>query len=171
MLKLISAFNSSEENHNFTENQEGRFLTWFTNKPDANFHNPFCLKIQSLITLKRTFYNQNGYFFTQIRNIKFHRCTYFWTVHVCKGTKCLKKKIDRNYTGGSTLKNSNCIATYFPSQTIQVRWAKHSCTLIWTPTYGHTIVGWRTKTYISQFCTDTRYRLEDLPGVTANRDC
>ena len=41
---------------------------------------------------------------------------------------------------------------------------------LWTPSYGRAKVGWPAKTYIQQFCADTGYRLEDLPGVIDNRD-
>ena len=27
--------------------------------------------------------------------------------------------------------------------------------LLWTPTYGHTSLGWQAKTYIYQLCVDT----------------
>ena len=32
----------------------------------------------------------------------------------------------------------------------------------WTPTYGHTNVGWLAKVYIHQLCVDTGYSREDL---------
>ena len=40
----------------------------------------------------------------------------------------------------------------------------------WTPSYGRAKVGRPVRTYIQQFCADTGYRLEDLPGVIDNRD-
>ena len=38
--------------------------------------------------------------------------------------------------------------------------------LLWTPTYRCINLGWPAKTYIHQFCADTRCCLEDLPGAT-----
>ena len=42
--------------------------------------------------------------------------------------------------------------------------------LVWTPTHGHTNVGQSAKTYIHQFCVDSRSHLEDLPSAMANRN-
>ena len=67
------------------------------------------------------------------------------------------------------------------TQTIQVRWARQaghcwwsknksiSKILLWTPTHGHTNIGWPTKTLIYGFCVDTGFRLEDLQKAMTNR--
>ena len=59
------------------------------------------------------------------------------------------------------------------SQTIQLRWTRHirycgrnwdgliSDVPFWTPTYGHTRVGWLAKTYIHQFCGDTVFSVRE----------
>ena len=42
--------------------------------------------------------------------------------------------------------------------------------LLWTPSHGRTKVGRPARTYIQQFCADTGYSLEDLPGAMDARD-
>ena len=37
--------------------------------------------------------------------------------------------------------------------------------LWWTPTHGHTSIGWPVKTYIHQLCVEKEYRLEKLPWL------
>ena len=68
------------------------------------------------------------------------------------------------------------------SQTIQVRQTKHvknywesidehiSNILLWTPTQGHTSVGWPIKSYLYQLCVDTACSLENLSREMADRD-
>ena len=66
------------------------------------------------------------------------------------------------------------------SQTIQIRqrhighcwWSKdefRSDIILWTPTHGHSSVGWPVNTYIYQLRVDTGCSLEDLPGVIDHR--
>ena len=40
----------------------------------------------------------------------------------------------------------------------------------WTPTHGHTSVGWFSKTYKHQFCSNTGWSLEELLWATDNMD-
>ena len=42
--------------------------------------------------------------------------------------------------------------------------------ILWTTTRGHTRGGLPAKTYILQFCVDTRCCLEDLSGATPRKD-
>ena len=42
--------------------------------------------------------------------------------------------------------------------------------LLWTPSHGQASVGWPTRTYLQQLCTDTGCSLEDFPEVTNNGD-
>ena len=44
-------------------------------------------------------------------------------------------------------------------------WALMSDLLLWTPTHGHTSVGWLVKTYFHQLYENTGYHLEKLPRV------
>ena len=44
----------------------------------------------------------------------------------------------------------------------------YSC--IYTPSHERGKEGRPARTYMQQLCTDTRYRLEDLPGAMDNRD-
>ena len=85
--------------------------------------------------------------------------------------KCLKNKLDGNYIRilHAVLNKSwkkhlikQQLDGHLPpiSQTIYVRWTRHaghcwgskdeiiSNILLWTPTYGHTSIGWPAKTYI-----------------------
>ena len=64
-------------------------------------------------------------------------------------------------------------------QTTQVRHTGHcwrsknkfiSNVLQWTPTHGHTSVGWPIKTYIHQLCADTGCCLQDLTRMMVERD-
>ena len=67
-------------------------------------------------------------------------------------------------------------------KTIQIRWTRHaghcwrskdkliSDILLWTPSHKHARVGWPTRTYIQQLCTDTGCSLEDLPEVMDDRN-
>ena len=57
------------------------------------------------------------------------------------------------------------------------RWIRHmghcwrskdklmSDVLLWTPTHGHTSVGWPTRTYLHQLCVNTGCSLKELPGA------
>ena len=68
------------------------------------------------------------------------------------------------------------------SKTIQIRWTRHeghcwryknelsSNVLLWTPSHRHASVGWPTRTYLQQLCTDTGCSLEDLPKVIDDRN-
>ena len=40
----------------------------------------------------------------------------------------------------------------------------------WSPSYGRVKAEWPARTYIQQFCTDTRCSLEDLPQVMDDRE-
>ena len=67
------------------------------------------------------------------------------------------------------------------SKTIQIRRTRHighcwrrkdeliSGVLLWIPSHRHTSVGWLTRTYLQQLCTDTGRRL-DLPETMNDRD-
>ena len=80
--------------------------------------------------------------------------------------------------GSNTLQNSSYMATNISSH----KWSKISKTysrskdelisnvLLWTPTHGHTSVGWPAKTYIHQLCTETGYHRDDMLKVMTNRD-
>ena len=57
-------------------------------------------------------------------------------------------------------------------QILKIRWMKHTrhcwrskekliSKILWTPTHGHTSVAQPAKTYIHQFCADTRCCLEE----------
>ena len=107
--------------------------------------------------------------------------------------KCLEKKLDGSYTRmlHAVLNKSwkqypikqqlygNLPPT---SQTIQVIWASHTrhCwrskdknindIFPWTPTRGHTSVGWPAKSYIHQLCAETGCRLDNLARVMADKD-
>ena len=68
------------------------------------------------------------------------------------------------------------------SKTLQVRRTRHaghywrskdeliSDILLWTPSHGRAKTGRRARTLIQQFCADTKYILEDLPGAMDDRD-
>ena len=67
------------------------------------------------------------------------------------------------------------------SQTIQLRRARYvgncwrsmdeliSDIILWTPTHGHTSIGWLAKIYIHQLCADTEYHLENITRVMTDR--
>ena len=42
--------------------------------------------------------------------------------------------------------------------------------LLWTQRHGCACVGWPARTYLHQLCVDTGSSLEDLPGMTDDRD-
>ena len=42
--------------------------------------------------------------------------------------------------------------------------------LLWTPSYGRAKAGRPARTYIQQFCEDTGYSPEDLPGAMNDRE-
>ena len=68
------------------------------------------------------------------------------------------------------------------SKTIQIgqtRYAEHcwrskdkllSDVVLWTPSHGHTSIGWLTRTYLQQICMDTGCSLEDLLEERNDRD-
>ena len=41
---------------------------------------------------------------------------------------------------------------------------------LWIPLHGRASVGWPTRTYLQQLCTDTGYSLEDLQEAMDDRD-
>ena len=67
-------------------------------------------------------------------------------------------------------------------KTIQIRWTRYvghcwrskdeflSDVLLWTPSHGRAKVWQPARTYIQQFCANTRCSLEDLPGAMDDRD-
>ena len=67
-------------------------------------------------------------------------------------------------------------------KTIQIRWTRHvrccwrskdeliSNMLLWTLSRGEAKVGQLARTYLPQFCADSRCTLEDLLGPLDNRD-
>ena len=68
------------------------------------------------------------------------------------------------------------------TKTIKVRRTRHaghcwkskdelkSDILLWTLSHGRAKAGRSARTYIQQFCTDTGYSLEDIPGAMNDRD-
>ena len=84
---------------------------------------------------------------------------------------------------GSNTSTTQQLNSYLPpiSQTIQVRQTRRvghywrskdkliSNILLWTPTCGHTSVGWPAMTYILHLCADIGGSLEDLPGAIYDR--
>ena len=69
-----------------------------------------------------------------------------------------------------------------PQNSIQIRWARHmghcwkskdeliSDVLQWTPSHRRARVGWPTRTYLQQLCTDKGCSLEDMPDAMEDRD-
>ena len=128
-----------------------------------------------------------SFFQAVVVSILLYGCT-TWTL-----TKHLEKKIDRNYTrmlrailNKSWRQNSTKQQLYghLPpiTKTVQVRRTRHaghcwrskdeliSDILPWTPSHGRKKAGRPAWNYIQQFCADTRYSLEDLPGAMDDRD-
>ena len=42
--------------------------------------------------------------------------------------------------------------------------------LQWTPMHGYACVGWPVRTYLHEFCANTGYYLDDLPGAIDDRE-
>ena len=108
-------------------------------------------------------------------------------------TKRMEKKLDSNYTRmlrailnkfwrQHPIKQQLYCHLQLIAKTIQVRrtrYAGHcwisrdelvSDILQWTPSHGQAKSGRPARTYIQQFCADTGYNLEDLPGAMDDRD-
>ena len=68
------------------------------------------------------------------------------------------------------------------SKTIQIRWTRYaghcwrskvehvSDISLWISSHRYASVGWPTRTYLQQLCTDTGYRLENLPEMMDDQD-
>ena len=105
----------------------------------------------------------------------------------------MEKKLDGNYTRmlRVILKKSwrqyptkQQLYVHLPpiTKTIQVRRTRHagncwrnrdelrSDRLLWTPSYGRAKRGRPVRTYVQQFCGDTRCSLEDLPEAMDDRE-
>ena len=108
-------------------------------------------------------------------------------------TKCMKKKLDGNYTRmvRAILNKSwrqhptkQQLYSHLPSITkaILVRRIRHvglcwrsknkliSNIIQWIPSHGRAEAGQPAWTYIQQVCANTGYSLENLPGVMDDRD-
>ena len=108
-------------------------------------------------------------------------------------TKCMKKKLDSNYTRilQAILTKSwrqhptkQQLYGHLPhiTKTIKVRQTRHgghswrskyeliSNILLWTLSHGWAKAGQLARTYIQQLCADTGYSLEDLLGAMDDRD-
>ena len=100
---------------------------------------------------------------------------------------CLEKKLDENYKRmlHAVLNKflmqhltKQYVYGHLPpiSQTIQVRWARHTSSYLrsnvlqWIPTHGYTSVSQLAKTYIPQLCADTECYLKHLPRAMTNTD-
>ena len=93
-----------------------------------------------------------------------------------KATKTLKKCLTSKDTacGFKQILEAAALQLLTSNFTNHTRWARHAghcwkCKdklinniLVWSPTQGHTSAGWPTKTYIYQFCADTKCHLENL---------
>ena len=103
-------------------------------------------------------------------SVLFYDCT-SWNFE-----KCLKKKLDGNYTRilGAIFNKSwkhptkkwqlyshlpSILWTIQDEQDMLEKSQVMNVVLSWTPIHGHTSVGWPAKTYIRQLFTDTGYRL------------
>ena len=70
-----------------------------------------------------------------------------------------------------TAPNRSCTASYLWSHKLSKKNEPDvSDVLLWTPTHGHTSVGWPAKTWIHQLCMDPGCCLEGLPNAIANRN-
>ena len=80
----------------------------------------------------------------------------------------VRRKTPEFYVLFGSNPRSNIPQNSVPSQKPSECWNKNehiSDVLQWTLTHGRVSVGRLAKTYIHQFCADTRYCLEDVPGV------
>ena len=108
-------------------------------------------------------------------------------------TKCMKKKLQGNYTKMLRLilnkswrqhLTKQQLCSHLPpiTKTIQVRQTRHaghcwkskdeliSNILQWTPSHRQAKARQPARTYIQQLCADTGCSIEDLPGAMDNRD-
>ena len=130
---------------------------------------------------------KHSFFQAAVMSILLYECT-TWML-----TKCMEKKLDRNYTRmlQAILNKSwrqhptkqQLYGHLLPiTKTIQIRQTRHarhcwrngdeiiSNILLWTPSYGRAKAGRPARTYIQQLCADTGCSLEDLPGAMNDRD-
>ena len=130
---------------------------------------------------------KRSFFQAALMSILLYGCT-TWTL-----TKWLEKKLDGNYTRMllAILNKSwrqhptkHQLYGHLPpiTKTIQVRWTRHaghcwksrdeliSDVLLWTPAYGWAKAGRPARTYIQQFCEDTRCSPEDLLEAMNDRE-
>ena len=132
--------------------------------------------------------NKTSFFFqSMVVSILQYACT-TWTL-----TKRVEKKLDGNYTRmlPAILNKSwrqhptkQLLYGHLPpiTKTIQVRRTRHaghcwrskdeliSDILLWNLSHGRAKAGRPARTYIQQFCADTGYSFEDLPGAMDDRD-
>ena len=113
-----------------------------------------------------------------------HVDTAIWTL-----TKCMKKKLDTNYTRmlrailNKSWRQHLQISSYTTIiKTMQIRWTRHvehcwrskdeliSNTLLWIPSHGRAKAGWPDRTYIQQLCANIGYSLKDLLEAMDDRD-
>ena len=128
-----------------------------------------------------------SFFQAAVVSILLYGCT-TWTL-----TKRMEKKLDGNYTRmlWAILNQSwrqhptkQQLYGHLPPITkpIQIRRTRHAVhcwrskdelikdILLWTPSHGWSKAGRPTKTYVQQFCVDTRCNLEDLPEAMDDRE-